>query len=378
MALTTYEQIMEYIKQSRRVVIALDKKVSADTLGAAYAFTRILEQHEKQFQVTIEQSADVYEFLTENMAVTSGFKQARRLVITLDIREQGIDKFYYTVDEEKSKLDIYVIPKSNFFNPDDVRVGQGGFEYDLIITLGSSDLNALGSVYEGNAAFFHETPIINIDHKASNERFGEINLVEPTKSSVSEIVFDLIESCARDCLTQLTATALLAGILERTQSFRVPTLAPQTLEKASRLMGYKADRERIVRELFYNKSLPLVKLWGRALARLKEDKGKNLYWSLIATDDYARAGCDPALVDKVFEEVLQYLPREATIILFSEFNGAIMILAYTGNQNVSLPDLFSAYKPIPFEHGVKCQIFGRDLLEVEKEVIDLLPCVSSP
>lgn len=376
MALTVYEQVMEYIKASRRVVIALDKKILADTLGSAYALSRILREQGKQFQVTIEQSADVYQFLTDDMAVTSGFKQARRLVVTLDIREQGLDKFYYTVDEQKSKLDIYVIPKTGFFNPDDVRVGQGGFEYDLIITLGASDLNALGSVYEGNAAFFHETPIINIDHKAANERFGEINLVEPTKSSVAEIVFDFMEARAREHIRETVATALLAGILERTESFRVPTLAPQTLEKASRLMGYKADRERIVRELFYNKSLPLVKLWGRALARLKEEKGKRLYWSLIATDDYARAGAEPSLIDKVFDEVLRYLPKEATILLFSEFNGGIMLLAYSGNSELALSEVFVAYKPIPFEHGVKCRIFGRDLLEVEKEVIDL--CVSLP
>ena len=104
MALTVYEQIMEYIKQSRRVVVALDKKISADTLGAAYSITRILERYEKQFQVTIEQSSDIYGFLTENMAVTSGLKQARRLVVTLDIREQGLDKFYYTVDEQVRHL----------------------------------------------------------------------------------------------------------------------------------------------------------------------------------------------------------------------------------------------------------------------------------
>ena len=371
MALTVYEQIMEYIKQSRRVVVALDKKISADTLGAAYSITRILERYEKQFQVTIEQSSDIYGFLTENMAVTSGLKQARRLVVTLDIREQGLDKFYYTVDEQKSKLDIYIVPKNGFFNPDDVRVGQGGFEYDLIITLGATDLNSLGSVYEGNAAFFHETPIINIDHRAANELFGEINLVEPTKSSTSEIVFDFMEACARENITQTVATSLLAGILERTESFRAPTLAPQTLEKAGRLMALKADRERIVRELFYNKSLPLMKLWGRVLARLKEDTLKRLYWSIIATDDYARAGAEPVLVDKVFEDVMRYLPREATILLFSEFNGAVMILAYSGNSNILLPELFAAYKPITFEHGVKCRIFGRDLLELEKEAIDL-------
>src|SRR3989339_1932384 len=364
MALNIYEQIIEYIKESKKVVLALEKKVTADSLGAAIAMSRILKYYAKPHQITVEKNAENFHFLTQYLEITPNFKQARRLVVSLDIADQGLDKFYYEVDDNKKKLDIYIVPKTGFFNPDDVRVGQGGFEYDLIITLGATDLNSLGSVYEGNAAFFHETPIINIDHRAANELFGEINLVEPTKSSTSEIVFDFMEACARENITQTVATSLLAGILERTESFRAPTLAPQTLEKAGRLMALKADRERIVRELFYNKSLPLMKLWGRVLARLKEDTLKRLYWSIIATDDYARAGAEPVLVDKVFEDVLRYLPREATILLFSEFNGAVMILAYSGNSNILLPELFAAYKPITFEHGVKCRIFGRDLLEL--------------
>jgi nanoRNase/pAp phosphatase (c-di-AMP/oligoRNAs hydrolase) len=371
MALTIYEQIIEYIKESKKIIIAIEKKVSADSLGSALALSKILNYYNKPYQITMEGNVDNYKFLTNNLEIAPNLKQARRLVVSLDITEQGIEKFYYTTDEAKQKLEIFVVPKNGFFNPDDVRVGQGGFEYNLIITMNASDFFALGSIYQENTAFFHETPIINIDHKASNEKFGEINLVESTKSSSAEIIFDLMESHFTDLIDKSASTALLAGILEKTQSFRVPTLTPQTLQKASKLMAYEADRELAVRELFFNKSLPMVKLWGRVLARLKENKTKNLYWSLINTEDYGRAQADPGLIEKVFEEVLNYLPREATIILFSEFNNSIYIIGHSGDPQINLEQTLANYKLTKFEFGVKTRVWDKDLIVVEKEVIEL-------
>lgn len=371
MALNVYEQIIEYLKVSKKIVIALEKRISADSLGAAYALSRILHHLNTAHQVTVEKNADNFKFITENLDITPNFRQARRLVVSLDITEQGVDKFYYNIDENDKKLEIFIVPKNGFFNPDDVRVGQGGFEYDLIITLGATDLFALGEVYQTNTAFFHETPIANIDYKAANEKFGEINLVEPTKSSLSEISFDFLESHFPELLDKQLATALLAGILERTQSFRVPTLAPQTLEKASRLMSYEADRELVVRELFYNKSLSLVKLWGRVLARLKEDKDKNIYWSLLNTQDYTRAGASPEIINNVFSEVVGYLPKDCVICLFSEFNGSVLVLAYSGNPQVNLKERLSQYKLTDLDMGVQFKVWNQDLLGVEKEVIEL-------
>lgn len=371
MALNIYEQIIEYIKESRRVIVALDKKVSADTLGAAVALQQMLEFCEKPHSITVEGEPKNFTFLVAQLQLQPDFKQARRLVIKLDIAAQGLEKFYYTTDEEKKVLEIFIVPQNGFFNPDDVRVNQGGFEYDLIVILGASDLSSLGSVYRHNTAFFHETPIINIDYKAANEKFGEINLVEPTKSSICEMLFDFMNEHFPHLLQQPVATALLAGILEKTQSFKVSTLSPHTLEKTSILLQHKADRELVVRELFYNKSLFMVKLWGRVLARLKENKDKNVYWSLIHTDDYIRAGASPQIIDTVFGEVVSYLPKDSVIILFSEYNGSVLVLAYSGNPRISLKELFSPYKVTEEEYGVSFKLWGRDLLEVEEEVMGL-------
>jgi len=168
MALTIYEQIMEYIQDAKRIAIALDTKQSADTFGAVFAIQQALGSLGKHYQITVDALPKNFSFLTQSLNIQSGLKQARRLVVSLALGECGLEKFYYTTDEEKKNLEIFIVPKDGFFNPDDVRVSQGRFEYDLIITLSASDLVSLGGVYQNNTAFFHETPIINIDYKASN------------------------------------------------------------------------------------------------------------------------------------------------------------------------------------------------------------------
>ncbi len=48
---------------------------------------------------------------------------------------------------------------------------------DLLITIGVERLDKLGNFYEKNFKLFYQTPILNIDNKSLNNKFGNINLV---------------------------------------------------------------------------------------------------------------------------------------------------------------------------------------------------------
>ncbi|XPV54812.1 MAG: DHH family phosphoesterase [Halarcobacter ebronensis] len=56
-------------------------------------------------------------------------------------------------------------------------------------------------------------PFINIDHHQSNDDFGEINIVDPTKSSTAEIIYDFFKYNGL-YITKHTATALYTGIYD--------------------------------------------------------------------------------------------------------------------------------------------------------------------
>src|SRR3989338_9758838 len=104
MAFSVYEQIIEYANEAKKVVIALEKNISCDTIAAALAFSKIFKTLDKTHQITASENLEIRNFLRGNIELSTGLKQARRLVVTLDIREQGLEKFYYRTDEEKKQL----------------------------------------------------------------------------------------------------------------------------------------------------------------------------------------------------------------------------------------------------------------------------------
>ena len=129
----------------------------------------------------------------------------------------------------------------------------------------------LGSLNEHNADLFFETPKINVDNKAENEYFGAINLVDVTATSVAEILAGLLQEYEAQLLDEdILLPCLLTGIISKTQSFQHVQTTPRAFLKASELVALEGGRQQeIIKNIYKTKPLSLLKLWGRALARMK-------------------------------------------------------------------------------------------------------------
>lgn len=93
---------------------------------------------------------------------------------------------------------------------------------------------ALGAPLEG-AAF-----TVNIDHHGTNERFGELSLVEPDKAATAQMVKDLVDALGVSWTPSL-ATPCLAGIMTDTGIFRYGNTSPSVLRDASELVAAGVD-----------------------------------------------------------------------------------------------------------------------------------------
>ena len=182
---------------------------------------------------------------------------------------------------------ILLFPRRKAFLPaEDVKTRSGEFKYDLVIVLDTPDLESLGSIYDNDTEFFYQIPIINIDHGSNNEAFGQINLVELTAIATAEILFNLFTNYSRDLLDENIATCLLAGIIAKTKSFKTQNLTPQSLSVSSQLISMGARREEIVNQLYRSRSLNVLKLWGRVLARLTSALENKLVWTVLTQVDF--------------------------------------------------------------------------------------------
>lgn len=117
----------------------------------------------------------------------------------------------------------------------------------------------------GAAQKYFETAkkTINIDHHISNETgCGKVNYINPTASSASELVYELLDEAFLDAEI---AKAIYIGISHDTGIFQYSNTTPHTLSVAAKLIGYGFDFSRIIDETFYEKTYVQNHILGRAL-----------------------------------------------------------------------------------------------------------------
>lgn len=142
--------------------------------------------------------------------------------------------------------------------------------YDIIVTCDCGDLKRVGDRLVEKLQ--HAKCLINIDHHLSNACFGHLNLVVEEASSTSEIVYEILEGLKVPLDSQI-ATALFAGIMGDTGSFRYASATAKTFLIARCLVLAGAKPDIIAQVLYSNNSIAAVRLHGEALSRMKLHAG---------------------------------------------------------------------------------------------------------
>lgn len=146
--------------------------------------------------------------------------------------------------------------------------------WDLIVTFDAGDLRHCG-VEHLLPQITSPYTLVNIDHHATNARYGDLNLVYVDACSTCEVVYRFLT--AEDLrLDGAIATSLLTGILTDTSSFSNSATTSPGIEAAAVLTSAGARMNEIYHHLLQNKTIDGLKLWGLALSRLKFHPSYNL------------------------------------------------------------------------------------------------------
>jgi len=322
--LTPKQQVVDILKNQKRFLILTHKDIDGDAIGGMLALSLSLQRLGKEvFAYSGDKIPAVYNYLPQKDTISNDFNGSRAFVISLDVSKIKADKIMYKVQE--NKLEIIVTPKDGQFEEKMVSFPKGGFNFDAIIILDSTDLERLGSVYEEHPEIFYEVPVVNIDHHAGNDHFGKINLVDLTATSTSEILVSLIESLTGDpkFFDENIATALLTGIITDTNSFQNTNTTPKSLTVAAQLVAAGADQQAIIKNIYKTKPLSTLRLWGRALTNLHDESDYKFVWSRIYKKDYLEVGASEAESTGLIDELLKTAAGMDFVLLLSEKNGDV-------------------------------------------------------
>lgn len=368
------QQISEQLKKAQDILITFRKTWNGDSVASALALYLFLKKIGKNVEVAAEKFTpnEPMSFLPAHAEIKPIIENLRKFIISLDVSQKKISQIKYKTD--KDVLSFIVSVKNGAFTHADVSSHSDNFKYDLLIVVDTPDLESLGKIYDENTDLFYRVPVINIDHHANNEEFGQINYVELTSVSTTEILFSLFNNHSPDSLDEDIATCLLAGMISKTRSFKTPNITPQALTAAAQLISLGARREQIVNSLYRSRPINVLKLWGRVLSRLASSLGEKLVWSSITHLDFVKTGSSETDLNEVIEELILNMPLVKTIVIFYEkiINGEIVtICLLQATTNIDAMMLLKEYAP----KGTKTiaeAIIKKPIQEAEKEIIALI------
>ena len=255
-------------------------------------------------------------FLPGNNNIKKTIAGTHKYIISADVKKTGVCALAYDIKD--GELSIFITPQNGTLHEDDFKFSSLPYQYDLIFVIDTPDLQSLGAVYTHNTDLFFDTPVVSIDNDPSNEHFGHINLVELTATSAAEVLYHTIEALDEHAFTKAIATCLLTGIVAETKSFKTSHVSPHTLAIAARLVEMGAQREEIVEQLYRTRSLPTLKLWGRALAHLENEPNVGLVWTSVTRDDFLHSGTAEEHLPALIEDLISNTPEAKVSAIFYE------------------------------------------------------------
>ena len=318
MTLEPQQQFKNFLEKSEEVLILIPENPSGDAVGSAWALYFFLEKSGRNPTIAISnQLPSKYSFLPKPQRILTELSGARDFILQFDTTFNKIAGVRW--EEKDNKLDLHITPEKGTIDPRDFSFILAKFKYDLIVVLDSPDLLKLGKLYEKNPDLFFEVPVVNIDHRSDNENYGQINLVDVTASSCSEILSQALESISATYIDKQIADCLLTGIISATDSFQQKNTTPKALLAAAALMDKGADQQEIIRWLYKTQPLHILKLWGRAMAKLKWDEKSQLVWTDLSVEDFVQSRAGQNDVVSILEKLQEnYSDGRIFLLLYND------------------------------------------------------------
>jgi len=363
MSLSPTEQFSALIRKSVHPLVILPVNPSKDALAASLAIERFMRGPGKKTTLVGDGlSARIQDlsFLGRPTDVLDSLSGTREFILSFDTERNRI--LGARSEQVGNEFRISITPERGMIDPRDFSFIPAKLEYDAAFVIGAADKESLGSVYSENPDIFYEIPIVDIDSSAENERFGQVNLVDMTASSISEIVFETLLATDAARIDEQTAEALLTGIIAATESFQRKNTTPKALQDASRLIEHGADREKIVLALYKTQPFGILRLWGRLMSSLRWDESLRLAYSTVSLDDFIQSRTKPENLPEVLDQVRANFssaslfaaispetPERSLVTLRSSDRGTTARLAATIPESGLKGDTLSF--PIPFPVG---------------------------
>lgn len=285
-----YDEAKKMINGKQNILIVSHRKPDADTLGAALCLKIWLNKIGKEVTLAcVDKPANVFDFLPY------------------------VHDFVCEFDLEK-------------------------FDLMIVVDAGANYMTGFHLKYEN---LFKVIPVINIDHHASNDKYGTLNIVDKDAASTTVILYRMLQHLGIEIDAQM-ATCLLAGVYSDTGSFMHSNTSKEVYAISADLMTKGAHVSMVSKKLFGNKPVSTLRLWGRVLekAYVTDD---HIVMSVVRDPDYGEVKAKPDELSGVVDYLNMVPGSKFAVLINEDKRGNVKGSFRTRNNNVDLSKIAATF-----------------------------------
>ena len=249
------QQIVDSIKKSSNILVAVSSDPSVDELSAALGLSIILNNMDKRATAVFSGAVPpAIEFLEPGKTFENSADSLRDFIIALN--KEKADHLRYKVEGDVVK--IFITPYKTKLSQDDLEFSQGDYNVDMVLALGVKDQGHLDKALEAHGKILHDATVVTITAGNDASSLGSLDWHDATASSLCEMSVSLADGLKGEgpILNEQIATAFLTCIVSATARFSNDRTTSRAMTMAAQLMAAGANQQLIAAKLEEGKDLP--------------------------------------------------------------------------------------------------------------------------
>jgi phosphoesterase RecJ-like protein len=245
-------KVVDFIRKHDNFLVSGHVRSDGDALGSQLAFHHMLKKMGKKSQVVCDQGAlPDYRFLPGSDTVGAG--------------------------------------------PEDLKKG-----YSAVFTFDSGSWERLERI--SAALPRKDITVVNVDHHASNERFGDLNWVDPSFSACGEMVWELVKAAGVKPDKNI-ATCVYTTIVTDTGRFSFSNTTTETHLNAAELIACGVKPGFIHNALYRQRSKEQLAYLAEVLGRIRYSEDGQVGWIVISKALEEKTGTPPGDTQEYIDHV---------------------------------------------------------------------------
>jgi phosphoesterase RecJ-like protein len=235
--------------------------------------------------------------------------------------------------------------------------------YDLIITVDCANIKRVGIELQS------DVKIINFDHHQSNDNFGTINLVDDSKASSAEVVYEFFEKNKLK-ISKEVASCLYVGIYDDSNGFTTPRSKQSTFAKANHLVSCGVDPSFIASQVYSRESLAKYRLLPLVMGSL-EMHFEGQVASIYVTKEWLdQTGASYQDCEEFINMVLRI--GVVKIAMFLRYSKGVTRVSLRSKDNIDVSKIASNFDGGGHKNAAGCTCKTDNINEAKQMLLDFL------